>query len=181
MFLPPQVIMTGKGEREARMPHLTATCILYELTEKERIITRKQLSEDPLIAWGSRVPHRALGGGANLAGSVTSPGSIKSSGSLVWFVHMATTVGNYLKFDSKRQMHLGQVEIREMGTRKKEEGRSEGRWGEWMRLIKGGDPLARQNAVWHPCLSHSKGQYVPIFWMGVGCGTITKGKTHNFM
>lgn len=32
-----------------------------------------------------------------------------------------------------------------------------------MRLIKGGDPLARQNAVWHPCLSHSKGQYVPIF------------------
>lgn len=41
----------------------------------------------------------------------------------MWFVHMATTVGNYLKFDSKRQMHLGQVEIREMGTRKKEEGR----------------------------------------------------------
>lgn len=81
---------------------------------------------------------------------------------------MATTVGNYLKFDSKRQMHLGQVEIREMGTRKKEEGRSEGRWGEWMRLIKGGDPLARQNTVWHPCLSHSKGQYVPIFWRGVG-------------
>lgn len=39
---------------------------------------------------------------------------------------MATTVGNYLKFDSKRQMHLGQVEIRETErTRRKKEDQKE--------------------------------------------------------
>lgn len=80
---------------------------------------------------------------------------------------MATTVGNYLKFDSKRQMHLGQVEIREMGTRKKEEGRSEGRWGEWMRLIKGGDPRPPECSMASLLISQ-QGPVCSHFWMGVG-------------